>query len=343
MSRARLAGIIMLLIACAAAAVLYFAPRLIYSRAGSIDVPRAEQYWQILIRFVGAPRARDEMQREGALLAPFDAHLLAHSFGAALYARFGESGFDQCDAVFAYGCYHELAGLAIAEHGFSALSGLAHSCDALAATDQFGCRHGIGHGIVASTGYTLDDLKESLDRCHSLDPTTPRDGCTDGAIMEYELRIMAGGVGNLDPRPLTAGAAFEPCDSIGARDAYACYFQAPAWWLAALPAASGVDRVRQFGELCSRLAAADRSACVEGTGFWLASALDFDTGAIARACAIAAAGSPDDLRTCLFSAARRFRSTHRPDLDTACARLGLAGQDLAACDAYAHASPTSAR
>lgn len=322
------------------AVLVFFRARIFYVRDGAIDVQRAETAMSLIIRLVGPARAEREMEREGRAVTPLDAHLIAHAFGAALYRAYGTDGFRWCTVAFAYGCYHELSGLAIAREGLSAVKELKGACDALPENDRFGCAHGIGHGVVASIGYTAPDLLKSLQRCHEIDPDIPRDGCTDGAIMEYDLRIMADGIGNLNPRPFTEHTAFSPCDVILPIDRYACYYESPGWWLASMTVGQkGGIKTDMMRRLCDSLAGADRRACFEGTGFWLASGLNFQTEPIRVACRdIGSAGTGDEL-SCLASAARRFRSMHRADVDTACAAFGLTGSALQYCNDVAHTSP----
>lgn len=126
-----------------------------YLQNGSVNIAKAQNYWGFILRLAGPSITQVEFEREGALLSPQNAHLLAHSFGAALYGVYGDDGFQWCTSAFAYGCYHELSGLAIAHEGYTALGTFVASCGKLPENDRFGCMHGLGHGIVAATGYTL--------------------------------------------------------------------------------------------------------------------------------------------------------------------------------------------
>lgn len=157
--------------------------------------------------------------------------------------------------------------------------------------------------------------------------------------MEYQLRIMADGVGNGSPRPLDPAHPFAPCDSVLPIDRPACLFETPTWWLSSLGTRSQ-EQFQKFGVWCGSLDGPERQACVEGSGFWIASLLDFDVNGILNACNAISGGNAKARLSCLSSAARRFRAMQRPDVDTICVRFGLTGDALAYCNEFAHSTPT---
>ncbi len=215
-------------------------------------------YWKVRIALVGAERAYGELAVSIAGMPLIVQHRRAHRFGEALYAREGVDGAVVCDKRFFYGCFHQLIGEAIAEHGVAVASDLAAVC-ARALPDVSACFHSIGHGLLNFFGYDEESLNDALQACRTLND--PKAFCSSGVFMEYVLRTM------LQPEtealPIESGGRHAVCDSLSnlsSRERLWCIFWLPTWW-----AANHVSYPAQ-GLECRRYRAEELSTCIEGIG-----------------------------------------------------------------------------
>ena len=155
-----------------------------YIQDERVDYGVAKEYWRSRIEQVGQVDAYGELLVAAKDISISQAHVLAHSFGEALFLEESISGISTCDDQLIWGCYHQFVGTALTEFGTSIVKDLDERCPA---DSSFSCRHGIGHGLVGFYGYDFEALKESLSFCTLLD-AGPRNGCFDGVFMEYNLR-----------------------------------------------------------------------------------------------------------------------------------------------------------
>ncbi len=149
-----------------------------------------------------------------APLAPnTDLHLLAHHVGDVLYRQRGLDGIQICTDEFRNACSHTIVVGLFYERGISALPDIAQACRA--APGGSGaytmCFHGLGHGILAYTGY---DLPEAIRICSRT--ATPQYAgreeaeCVGGAIME----IISGGGHDKDLWSRQAPKYFQTSDPL---------------------------------------------------------------------------------------------------------------------------------
>jgi len=127
-----------------------------------------------------------------AKLAPgIDYHLLGHTVGDMLYKQKGIEAMGLCTSAFRNACSHSVAIDIIREHGEGSLPEIGKVCEkAPGGKSAYTlCFHGLGHGVLAYTGYELD---RAVEMCKQVG--TAKYGnreyteCVGGTIME----IIAG-------------------------------------------------------------------------------------------------------------------------------------------------------
>lgn len=258
-----------------------------------------------LIRTEGASRAAkifsDSIQR----VSINTQHEEAHLFGRALYYEVGLDGFTACDSQFSFGCFHEFIGLAIAEKGPQVIAQLNEGCISQG-SGNLGCQHGIGHGVVAFTGYSEKDLQEATRLCKTLRKGDPIGGCFGGMYMEYNLHTMQGSGGG--SRPYTYENRFAPCAEAQEHDMRrACLYWQTQWWEQLLSTPGNIENFVTMGNFCRE--ARDRfevyQECFEGIGNVTSSASGFSVKKAQSLCK-KAARTPTELLWCTSVAANHF-------------------------------------
>lgn len=93
-----------------------------------------------------------------------DFHLLGHTIGDVLYKQQGLNGISLCTQDFRNSCSHSIVVGLFIERGVEALGDIANVCrNAPGGIGAYGmCFHGLGHGILAYTGYDMD---KAVDLC----------------------------------------------------------------------------------------------------------------------------------------------------------------------------------
>ena len=234
-----------------------------YRQTPPMDAAGAAVYWHDRIAAVGGEEAYQELGRAMTGEPRQTQHEQAHAFGGELFTLEGVVGLGVCDSSFDYGCYHEFLGRAIAATGLTALSTLDQACFSVLAKSPLSCQHGLGHGIVASLGYTSAALQDALAACHGLPDNDPIAGCDGGVFMEYNFALMLSEQSRT--RPLGTDP-FEPCSTLAASYRAGCYFWQPQWWAAVLQPLDDQAMFAQMGEWCSR-SDTFRAECFEGIGY----------------------------------------------------------------------------
>lgn len=153
---------------------------------GDWSFTELSNYFRRLAEKKGAPYAFDVL-----LAAPLpsgtDVHLLGHTVGNVLYAQQGITGIRECTQDFRNACAHSVVIGALLEHGEGALGDIAAAC--AAAPGGSGaytmCFHGLGHGVLAYTGY---ELEKAVEMCSRMGTTAYQQReyaeCVGGAVME---------------------------------------------------------------------------------------------------------------------------------------------------------------
>lgn len=121
-----------------------------------------------------------------------DIHLLGHAVGDVLYKQKGLAGITLCTNDFRNACSHSIVVGLLLEHGESVLPDISQACrQAPGGSGAYTmCYHGLGHGVLAYTGY---DLPKAVGLCKKTGTLEYHNEeyvqCIGGAIME----IISGG------------------------------------------------------------------------------------------------------------------------------------------------------
>jgi hypothetical protein len=187
-------------------------------------------------------------------------HNLAHFFGLALYNAEGMLGLSVCDFDYSYGCFHEFIGQAIIHEGIGVIKEIDQFCK-----EEFNCQHGIGHGLLAYSGYDERGLSSSLDLCNTLGSVDVQDGCFGGIFMEYNVRTM---LENESVREKKSNESVDAvCNLVPQYAKEACYFWLPQWIMAEGPEVldKNADSAR---EACGQVSNFEyRKICYKGLGY----------------------------------------------------------------------------
>jgi hypothetical protein len=221
--------------------------------------------WDSQINKLGIEISYQQFKAENKTKTLGDQHAYAHLFGELLYDKTGDSGLAVCDDAFQYGCFHGLMGKIIQIKGTSAVSEIIRDCKKLNSTEAkiFRCEHAIGHGILGSFGYSLNDLKSALKVCSDMTKEIRLDICSGGIYMEYTFRPMKRDQSQI--RQIDNGDLSEPCNQLD--DVYKpdCYYQQVAWWLYILPG-NNKEKMLKIVEMCNRLPLEQQITCARGLG-----------------------------------------------------------------------------
>lgn len=318
MKRAAYAAGALALLACAA---LAFSGQRALKEAdrGFLPAPERIREWrEMFAADIDAAYAAYLEEAKG--LSYNEAHALAHVAGEALYEAEGVEGIARCDETAAYGCYHGLAGAALAAEGPASAGKLGDACFEWA-EKGFTCIHGIGHGILAYLGDTK--LGTALELCEPINRGISEiGGCYGGVMMEYNFNTMRGGDG-VELRAYDDSRFDAPCPDLPAAYQAACYYELPAWWFAVQRTAGAGDDYAPVGALCARVGdALLRGVCYRGVGSVAAPHSAFEPDRIRAACgAMPSAGGKD---ACLVEALGRLIDTPegREKLRSFCASPG---------------------
>lgn len=166
-------------------------PELKYLKEKSLSFDELKTYFTDLSRKKGAIYAFEVLK-----IAPYppntDTHLLGHVVGDILYTQQGADAIKICTEDFRNACSHSIVVGLFTDKGEDSLSEIKEACKN--APGGIGayimCYHGLGHGILAYTGY---DFPKTIGLCQKTG--TFENGnreyaeCISGAVME----IISGG------------------------------------------------------------------------------------------------------------------------------------------------------
>lgn len=230
------------------------------------------------IELLGAEEAY-QVFKETVPVRGISDHTQAHVFGEALYEIEGFRGVHVCDSAFAFGCYHSFFGIAIHEQGVGALSLFDEVCRSTYGKAYEPCQHGIGHGVLAYTGY--DALESALELCEIVS-SNPTGGCSSGVFMEYNFRTM-GAVEGGDVMRDVGEDIYAPCNSLSEEYQQSCYLEQVQWWEELFD-----FDYEKLGGLCNALPVGSLNfeACFHGIGNYLAAYAGLDPVHITSLCAL---------------------------------------------------------
>ncbi len=145
-----------------------------------------EKYFKNLAQRKGATYAY-EILRFVPLLPNIDTHLLGHAIGDILYKQEGLKGIEICTNDFRNACSHTIVVGLFMDKGEGALPEIADVCRlAPGGPGAYTmCFHGLGHGILAYTGY---DVPKAVGLCNKTGTPQYRGReaaeCIGGIVME---------------------------------------------------------------------------------------------------------------------------------------------------------------
>lgn len=213
------------------------------------------------IRSLGGKRAYADLKKQYSRSNMTNRHAKAHLFGEALYNTEGIESMTVCDQNLSYGCYHGFIITALLDKGEDFIPELNQICVNRFGTNETGCRHGIGHGLVEYFGRDEISLKKALDICISLQKPSPL-GCTQGVFMEYNHPgVNKTGNTIINVRKLESeDKIHEPCSHLSSELTQSCYYQLSQWWV------SLFDDFKKAGALCEGIDKSIQKACYRGLG-----------------------------------------------------------------------------
>jgi hypothetical protein len=112
-----------------------------------------------------------------------DMHLLGHVVADELYKQEGLNGMSACTADLQNACSHSIVVGALLEHGENTLPEIGKACRNAPGTSgaYIQCYHGLGHGILAYTGYAMEP---AVELCKKVGSAGEDIACVGGVSME---------------------------------------------------------------------------------------------------------------------------------------------------------------
>lgn len=300
----------------------------------AVDFQKEKDYWHIQIVNTGGKDAYQEMILRGNSMTTSQSHVMAHSFGEALFQAEGVEGFAVCGPNFVYGCYHQFIGTAIAALGFPAIDRFRAACASKSLFEIFPCLHGLGHGILGYLGYSLGDLKEALTLCKASNFGEEGSGCIDGVFMEFNIHeLTAYTSGKIVPRTFSPDSAYSPCFQIENTYRAQCVYELPNWWVASMPAPGDIEgRFAQAGTYCAQMEdEALARVCFSGLGHIAPPLSDVSPEVTLALCTAAAPASLGARESCLLAAVARFKIEGFKKYESLCHTFGFSDGTLAKC------------
>lgn len=155
------------------------------------------------------------------LYAPFppniDIHLLGHTVGDMLYEQKGLAGIRDCTQDFRNACSHSVVIGYLREHGEGSLPEIVKTCrEAPGGKGAYTmCFHGLGHGVLAFTGY---DFEKAIQMCKLTGSEQYHNReyieCVGGATMELMAGVHDRGAWELQrPKYFKDEDPLYPCDA----------------------------------------------------------------------------------------------------------------------------------
>ena len=245
----------------------------------------------------GPGRAIGLLKERSATPGPIEAdcHRITHAVGAGALARFdGDPGkaLARGSVFCASGYYHGILERSLLGKRKAEIGPLAqHICAAkdIRRTDfiHFQCVHGLGHGLMITTGY---DLPESLDYCDELETEWERESCRGGVFMENSQSSYG-----TRSRWLKDDDLLYPCNWVRKKHKYQCYLIQ----LARIGPALGFDW-KQVSNTCRAADDGYVEVCFQSMGREIDGQVRYDSQRVFEACAVA--GTME--RECIYGAAR---------------------------------------
>jgi hypothetical protein len=231
-------------------------------------------------------------------------HRIAHTIGAAALAHYHGNvarTFAQGTSACWSGYYHgvlERSLLGVKSYSRGSLAAVSRRLCADRSVRAvtwlaYQCLHGLGHGLMLTTGY---DVRRSLDVCRRLSTHWDAEACKGGVFME-NISPMYGATS----RWLRDDDPMYPCPAVVEEDRYECYKRATTRMLMVV----GFDWER-IAEMCSTLRTDWEEACFVSFGRDTSAQNERDAAQIVPLCELARPYGAE--RTCIQGAAMDITS-----------------------------------
>lgn len=140
-------------------------------------------------------------------------HQAAHDVGHAAYDLYGADVFQKGDSSCHSGFYHGAMEKLIVDTGVDDFAPRMHEiCNQYRSRfKRFECLHGIGHGVMAYTGY---DLPAALEMCRGLQTWFAKKSCYGGVFMENVIAAMGEGAIPGHDTPWISADPHYPCNAL---------------------------------------------------------------------------------------------------------------------------------
>ena len=171
------------------------------------------------------PNAAVSALREATEVTKVRCHDMAHEAGRLSYELYGVAAFritpHECDS----GAIHGVLEALFADRGTTYLEDdMRAVCSGINSYRASDCYHGVGHGIMAWSGY---ELHESLGICDILDEQPQRESCYAGVFMENGV-AGSSGLSDHQSEYISSVDPHYPCNEVGQRYVRACYDWQPS-------------------------------------------------------------------------------------------------------------------
>ncbi len=168
-----------------------FYPELNYFKNKNLDFSELQKYFKEVANKKGALYAFS-LLKIADLPSNTDIHLLGHTVGDILYKQMGVDGIHFCSQDFRNSCSHSIVIGLFVEKGLGALSEIADVCrSAPGGSGAYGmCFHGLGHGILAYTGYDMEKATELCEKTGTKEMGFVETAeCVGGVVMEMTAGV----------------------------------------------------------------------------------------------------------------------------------------------------------
>lgn len=252
--------------------------------ASFLTLPQKEQltYLETLTLNKGVRYSWDFVANNTPTTHP-NAHDLAHFLGGLIFQEKGVEGLNICAPIYAYGCHHGFAEVALREN-LKHIETMEKSCNILEGKGPIAsCIHGIGHGVA--TYFDNTDLKKALNSCDLL--KNNQSYCYDGVFMEMALNGPKRGTTN----PLY------PCETVEKQYLQPCIRQQPL----VMTKHHSLSRL-QIIKTCQISKIPNlKTYCIEALGFLIGQESQGDPEIVKRECKLTQNNT--DFATCITHAA----------------------------------------
>lgn len=267
------------------------------------------EYYDRIVEEQGVEVAFDDIKARYAV-SPFvqsSCHQLSHEIGhsAAHLYKTPSLAFTHGDTFCWSGYYHGVMETIVEDVGEEALaSSISTVCDNIPGKDiysfeYYNCVHGLGHGVMASTG---GELFDALALCGNLTGVWERSSCAGGVFMENIMNENRGG----SPKYLKNDDLMYPCNASPEEYKPACYAMQTSHVLYVVKG----DFSKVF-EACASGEEGYRGTCYQSIGRDASGSSVSDKNKTKATCLLGATGEAQE--NCVIGAAKDFVSYYHSD------------------------------